>query len=55
MGALRVLSVRATVELPWTALGRAVGACAALAVVASVTPAWIALRRAAVGSTGVRQ
>ncbi|MFE2586457.1 FtsX-like permease family protein [Streptomyces sp. NPDC059378] len=43
--ALRVLSVRAVIELPWTALGGAVGACAALAVISSVLPAWIALRR----------
>ncbi|MFD7878149.1 FtsX-like permease family protein [Streptomyces sp. NPDC059766] len=43
--ALRVLSVRAVIELPWTALGGAVGACAALAVISSVLPAWIALHR----------
>ncbi|MGW2823539.1 FtsX-like permease family protein [Streptomyces sp. NPDC001443] len=53
--ALRVLSVRAVIEPPWTALGRAVGACAALAVVSSVVPAWVALRRRPAALAGVRE
>ncbi|MEV6049436.1 FtsX-like permease family protein [Streptomyces sp. NPDC052107] len=53
--ALGVLSVWTTIELPWTAIGVAVGACALLAVVSSVAPASVALRRRAVELAGVRE
>ncbi|MFF4832427.1 FtsX-like permease family protein [Streptomyces sp. NPDC001315] len=52
-GALRLLSVPGTIELPWAAIGAAVGACALLAVLASVVPAALALRRRAVELAGV--
>ncbi|NEA47709.1 FtsX-like permease family protein, partial [Streptomyces sp. SID10815] len=54
-GALRLLSVRGAIELPWTAVGAAAGACAVLAVVSSVVPAAVALRRRAVDLAGVRE
>ncbi|MEU9453916.1 ABC transporter permease [Streptomyces sp. NPDC048277] len=54
-GALALLSVRTTIELPWTALGAAVGACAVLAVVSSVVPAAVVLRRRAMDPAGVRE
>ncbi|MEV0742404.1 FtsX-like permease family protein [Streptomyces sp. NPDC050549] len=53
--ALGLLSVWTTIELPWTAIGVAVGACAVLAVVSSVVPASIALRRRAVELAGIRE
>ncbi|MFD7500334.1 FtsX-like permease family protein [Streptomyces sp. NPDC059850] len=45
--ALALLSVRATVAVPWAAIGAAMGGCAVLAVVSSVVPAALALRSAA--------
>ncbi|CAL9516523.1 hypothetical protein SUDANB176_03762 [Streptomyces sp. enrichment culture] len=54
-GALGLLSVRTTIELPWGVIGATVGACAVLAVVASVAPAGLALRRRAVELAGVRE
>lgn len=54
-GALDLLSVPSTIEIPWTAMGAAVGACAVLAVVSSVVPASLALRRRAVELAGVRE
>ncbi|MER5749345.1 ABC transporter permease [Streptomyces sp. NPDC002088] len=54
-GALRLLSVPGTIELPWAAIGAAVGACALLAVIASVVPAALVLRRRAVELAGVRE
>ncbi|MEV5440063.1 ABC transporter permease [Streptomyces sp. NPDC052682] len=54
-GALRLLSVRTTIELPWETIGATVGACAVLAVVASVAAAVPALRRGAVHLAGVRE
>ncbi|GGJ44012.1 FtsX-like permease family protein [Streptomyces brasiliensis] len=53
--ALGLLSVWTTIQLPWTAIGAAVGACAVLAVVSSVAPASLALRRRAVELAGVRE
>lgn len=53
--ALALLSVDSTVELPWTAVGAAVGACAVLAVVASTVPAWAALRGRAAALAGTRE
>ncbi|MFD5426184.1 FtsX-like permease family protein, partial [Streptomyces sp. NPDC127084] len=43
-GALGLLSVRTTVELPWSVIGTVVATCAVLAVVSSVIPARLALR-----------
>ncbi|MBY8867020.1 ABC transporter permease [Streptomyces sennicomposti] len=54
-GALRLLSVRSAIELPWAAVGEAVAACAVLAVVSSVVPAALVLRRRAVDLAGVRE
>ncbi|MFE2419428.1 FtsX-like permease family protein [Streptomyces hokutonensis] len=53
--ALGLLSVWTTIELPWTAIGVTVGACAVLAVVSSVVPASFALRRRAVELAGIRE
>ncbi|MFI2641536.1 FtsX-like permease family protein [Streptomyces sp. NPDC018610] len=53
--ALGLLSVRTTIQLPWEAIGAAVGACAVLAVVASVAPASLALRRRPVELAGMRE
>ncbi|MEU3334858.1 FtsX-like permease family protein [Streptomyces sp. NPDC006668] len=53
--ALGMLSVWTTIQLPWTAIGTAVGACAVLAVISSVAPASIALRRRAVELAGMRE
>lgn len=53
--ALGLLSVWTTIQLPWTAIGTAVGACAVLAVISSVAPASIALRRRAVELAGMRE
>ncbi|GAA3893012.1 ABC transporter permease [Streptomyces lacrimifluminis] len=53
--ALGLLSVWTTIQLPWTAIGVAVGTCAVLAVVSSVAPASIALRRRAVELAGIRE
>ncbi len=55
-GALGLLSVRTSIELPWAVIGAAVAACALLAMVASVVPAWFALAspgRGVGGRTGV--
>jgi putative ABC transport system permease protein len=53
--ALGLLSAPTTIEIPWTAIGAVVGACAVLAVVSSVIPAALALRRRAVELAGVRE
>ncbi|MEU3527835.1 ABC transporter permease [Streptomyces sp. NPDC038707] len=54
-GALGLLSVRTTIELPWRTIGAVVAACAVLAVVSSVAPAGLALRRRAVELAGMRE
>ncbi|MCF2128461.1 ABC transporter permease [Strepomyces sp. STD 3.1] len=54
-GALRLLSVDTTIELPWAALGGVAACCAVLAVVASVVPAGLAIRRPAVELAGARE
>ncbi|MCX4591960.1 ABC transporter permease [Streptomyces sp. NBC_01549] len=53
--ALGLLSAPTAIEVPWTAIGAVVGACAALAFVSSVIPAALALRRRAVELAGVRE
>jgi putative ABC transport system permease protein len=53
--ALGILSVRTSIELPWTALGATVGSCAVLAVISAVVPAGLSLRRRAVELAGVRE
>ncbi|RSS46319.1 FtsX-like permease family protein [Streptomyces sp. WAC08241] len=53
--ALGLLSVWTPIEVPWTPLGAALGACAVLAVVSAVVPAGLALRRAAVELAGTRE
>jgi putative ABC transport system permease protein len=53
--ALGLLSVWSPIEIPWTAVGSAVGACAILAVVSAVAPAGLSLRRRAVELAGVRE
>ncbi|MEE4592923.1 FtsX-like permease family protein [Streptomyces sp. DSM 41524] len=53
--ALALLSVRTTIDVPWTPIGAAVAACAVLAVVSSVAPAACALRRRAVTLAGLRE
>ncbi|CAM5450859.1 hypothetical protein SHIRM173S_00382 [Streptomyces hirsutus] len=53
--ALRLLSVRTTLALPWATIGAVVAACAFLAVLASVVPAGPALRRRAVELAGIRE
>ncbi|GAB2865579.1 ABC transporter permease [Streptomyces deserti] len=54
-GALALLSVRSTIELPWAAIGTSVALCAVLAVTASVVPAAAVLRRRAVELAGTRE
>ncbi|MFF4824147.1 hypothetical protein [Streptomyces sp. NPDC001312] len=44
-----------SIEMPWTALAAAVGACAVLAVISAVLPAGLSLRRRAVELAGVRE
>lgn len=51
----RLLSAPTTIEIPWTAVGAVLGACAVTAVVWSVIPAAFALRRRAVELAGVRE
>jgi putative ABC transport system permease protein len=53
--ALRLLSVRTTVELPWAAVGEVVGACAVLTVVSSVASAAVVLRRREAKPTSLGQ
>jgi putative ABC transport system permease protein len=53
--ALRLLSVRTSVEMPWATLAAVVGTCALLAVISAVVPAGLALRRGAVESAGLRE
>ncbi|WP_262698888.1 MULTISPECIES: ABC transporter permease [Streptomyces] len=53
--ALALLSVRTTIDVPWTPIGAAVAACAVLAVVSSVVPAAFALRHRAVALAGLRE
>ncbi|WP_371661887.1 ABC transporter permease [Streptomyces sp. NBC_00280] len=52
--ALRILSVRTSLELPWPALAATTTTCAALAVVAALVPAALSLRRRPVDLAGVR-
>jgi putative ABC transport system permease protein len=52
--ALGLLSAPTPIEIPWTAVGAVLGACAVTAVVSSVIPAALALRRRAVELAGVR-
>ncbi|MEU6278335.1 FtsX-like permease family protein [Streptomyces populi] len=54
-GALGLLSVRTSPEIPWATLAAATGACAVLAVVSAIVPAGLALRRGAVEPAGVRE
>ncbi|MEU7281891.1 ABC transporter permease [Streptomyces sp. NPDC045431] len=54
-GALGLLSVWTSIEIPWAVIGTAVGACAVLAVVSAVAPAGLSLRRRAVELAGVRE
>jgi len=54
-GALGLLSVRTSVEMPWAALAAVLGACAVLAVVSAVAPAVLSLRRGAVEPAGIRE
>ncbi|MEV5010553.1 ABC transporter permease [Streptomyces sp. NPDC056159] len=51
--ALGLLSVGTSIEMPWTALAAAMGACAVLAVISAVVPAGLSLRRRAVEPAGV--
>lgn len=53
--ALGLLSVWTSIEMPWTALAAAMGACAVLAVISAVVPAGLSLRRRAVEPAGVRE
>ncbi|MGW0952962.1 hypothetical protein [Streptomyces sp. NPDC002545] len=53
--ALGLLSARTSIEMPWTALAAAMGACAVLAVISTVVPAGLPLRRRAVEPAGVRE
>ncbi|MET9291065.1 FtsX-like permease family protein [Streptomyces sp. NPDC003077] len=52
-GALSLLSVRTSIEIPWATLAMAVGVCAVLAVTSAVAVAGLSLRRGAVGVAGV--
>ncbi|KAB1988159.1 ABC transporter permease [Streptomyces triticiradicis] len=54
-GALGLLSVRTSPEIPWATLAAATGACAVLAVISAIVPAGLALRRGAVELAGVRE
>ncbi|MFF4541080.1 FtsX-like permease family protein [Streptomyces aureus] len=54
-GALALLSVRTSHELPWATLAAATGACAVLAVISAVASAALSLRRGAVEPAGVRE
>ncbi|WP_406840622.1 FtsX-like permease family protein [Streptomyces sp. AHU1] len=54
-GALGLLSVRTSPEIPWATLAAATGACAVLAVISAIVPAGLALRRGAVEPAGVRE
>ncbi|WP_328871967.1 FtsX-like permease family protein [Streptomyces sp. NBC_00287] len=53
--ALGLLSVWTSIEIPWAAVGSAVGACAVLAVVSAVAPAGLSMRRRAVELAGMRE
>ncbi|SED38557.1 hypothetical protein [Streptomyces melanosporofaciens] len=53
--ALALLSVWATVEIPWTTIGMVVGACAVVTVISAVVPAAFALRRRAVELASLRE
>lgn len=54
-GALGLLSVRTSIEIPWATLAAATGACAVLAVLSVVVPAALSLRRGAVELAGIRE
>jgi putative ABC transport system permease protein len=53
--ALRLLSVRTSIEIPWATLAAALGVCAVLALISAVVPAGLFLRRRAVELAGVRE
>ncbi|MET7918160.1 FtsX-like permease family protein [Streptomyces avermitilis] len=54
-GALGLLEVWTSIELPWPVLGAAVAVCAVLAVVSAMAPAGVSLRRRAVELVGMRE
>ncbi|MFG2817543.1 FtsX-like permease family protein [Streptomyces sp. NPDC048410] len=54
-GALGLLSVWTSIEIPWATLGAVLGACAVLAVIPAVAAAGLSLRRRAVELAGVRE
>ncbi|GGN22195.1 FtsX-like permease family protein [Streptomyces fuscichromogenes] len=54
-GALGLLSVRTSVEIPWATLAAALGACALLAVISAVASAGLSLRRSALELANVRE
>jgi putative ABC transport system permease protein len=53
--ALRLLLAPTSIEIPWTTLGAAVGACAVLAVLSALAPAGLSLLRRAVELAGLRE
>ncbi|MFB9465751.1 ABC transporter permease [Streptomyces cinereospinus] len=54
-GALGLLSVRTSIEIPWATLAAVLGACAVVAVLSAAAPAGLALRRGAVELAGARE
>ncbi len=54
-GALGLLSVRTSIEVPWATLAAALGACAVLALISAVAPAGLSLRRSVVEPAGTRE
>lgn len=54
-GALGLLSVWTSIQVPWGTLGEVVAVCAALAVVSALVPAALSLRRGAADAAGVRE
>ncbi|MFF0385924.1 FtsX-like permease family protein [Streptomyces sp. NPDC004286] len=54
-GALGLLSVWTSIEIPWGTLAATLGACAVLAVIPAVAAAGLSLRRRAVELAGVRE
>ncbi|MFE3284871.1 FtsX-like permease family protein, partial [Streptomyces sp. NPDC059233] len=54
-GALGLLSVRTSIEIPWATLAAVLGVCAVLAVISAVAPAGLSLRRRAVEPAAVRE
>ncbi|WP_394815947.1 ABC transporter permease [Streptomyces gibsoniae] len=53
--ALGLLSVWTPIEIPWSTIMAAMGACAVLAVISAVAPAALALRRGALEPTNIRE